>query len=171
MRQIGMIQKLLLRRLLAICLLLAGIGLAGCSSGTPLPDFVEKLVPVTGKLMLDGEPLAGATVTFTPDIKAFGGETAYGMTEADGSFGLLTQIPGAPPRKGIVEGRYIVTAFKLEMPDGSPVPKDMTDADAEAEGARHVVPPIYLDASSSPLKVEIKSGGEPLVLELKSRRR
>lgn len=167
----GLNRKLWLRPCLAACLLLGTWGLAGCSSGTPLPDFVEKLVPVSGKLMLDGEPLAGATVVFNPDPSAAGGETAYGVTDTDGNIEVKTQIPGNTPREGIVEGRYVVTAFKLEMPDGSPVPKDMTDADAEADGARHVVPPIYLDASSSPLKVDIKPGGEPLVLELKSRRR
>lgn len=88
------------------------IWIAGCSGGASFSDFAGKLIPVSGKLMLDCEPLA----------------------------------------------------------DDSPVPEGMTDADTEADGTKHVVPPMYLYPSTSPLKVGIKPGWESLFLEMKYHR-
>jgi len=152
---------------LTVGLLLAG---TGCSSSAPLPEYVEKLVPISGTLQLDGEPLNGATIVFHPENSP-GAETAYGVTVQEGALEVKTMVPGQKARAGIVPGTYTVTAFKLAMPDGSPVPKEMTDADAEAEGARHVVPKVYLEPTTSPLQVEITPQSGPLTLELSSKAR
>ena len=45
----------------------------------------EPFGEVTGKVTLDGEPLVGATVEFSPD----GGSPAYGMTNEVGEYKLL----------------------------------------------------------------------------------
>ena len=144
--------------------------IVGCSSSTPLPEFAQQLVPVTGSVLFEGSPLTDATLVFHPDQQAVG-ETAYGVTTQDGSIEVSTYVPGHKPRPGIIPGRYIVTAFKLAMPDGTAIPKDMSEADAEAEGAKHVLPKVYQEATTSPLIVEIPADGGTITLELNSRAR
>src|SRR5437762_14187546 len=84
-------------------LLLSLPGLAGCGANPPL------LVPVTGKLTLNGRPLRRATVVFTPDrAKGGRGPQSFDVTTDDGAFRLRTteglgavagwhQVTVAPP--------------------------------------------------------------------------
>lgn len=139
---------------LASCFLLT-LAIVGCGKATPPPEFAAHLQPLTGKITMNGQPLAGATVAFHPDPKAPGGEMAYGTTEADGSYLVKTIVVGQGPREGIAKGQYLITVNKIAMPDGSPIPKDMTEADAEADGAKQVVPGKYLEIDSTVLKVTI----------------
>ena len=63
----------------------------GCSGA---PDDGPDLVPVTGKVLLDGEPLEGAPVTFSPES---GNRGAAGSTNAQGIFELgYAGKPGSP---------------------------------------------------------------------------
>ncbi len=57
----------------------------GCGSGS-------QIVPVSGQVKLDGEPLADAHVTFRrPDSKEpYPGPASHGKTDADGRFTLHT---------------------------------------------------------------------------------
>ena len=139
----------------------------GCSGGTPVPEYAGRLVPVTGTVTLDGQPLAGASIVFHPDAKVQGGENAFGTTEPDGSYELQTIVVGHGPKPGAVPATYVVTIHKVTMPDGSPVPADMTDADAESEGAKSVVPARYTQMEQSPLKVEVAAGGGTHDFELR----
>jgi len=62
--------------------------LAGCGS--------DGLVPVKGRVLLDGQPLDGAAVLFEPEG---GGVPATGVTDASGGFTLATSGRGeALPR-------------------------------------------------------------------------
>ncbi len=65
--------------------------LAGCGTNPPA------LVPVKGKLTLNGRPLKGATVVFTPDrAKGGRGPQSFAVTADDGTFALGTKDgPGA----------------------------------------------------------------------------
>jgi len=65
--------------------------LAGCGVSPPA------LVPVKGKLTLNGRPLKGATVVFTPDrAKGGRGPQSFAVTTDDGTFTLGTKDgPGA----------------------------------------------------------------------------
>lgn len=86
-----------------LCLLLSLPGLAGCG------PTAQPLVPVTGKLTLNGRPLKRATVVFTPDRARGGrGPQSFDVTGEDGAFRLRTteglgavagwhQITVAPP--------------------------------------------------------------------------
>ena len=91
-------------RIRAILLLLLSLpGLAGCGTRPPA------LVPVTGKLTLNGRPLKRATIVFTPDrTKGASGPQSFDVTADDGAFRLRTtdgmgavpgwhQITVAPP--------------------------------------------------------------------------
>jgi len=81
--------------LIAFCLLNAF--LTGCK-----PDGYAELglVGVTGKVTLDGQPLAGANVVFeSPDKR-----TARGLTDAEGKYALMydSETPGALPGPKVV---------------------------------------------------------------------
>jgi hypothetical protein len=63
-------------------------------------------VPVTGTVTLDGQPVAGANVSFSPT--SGGGKAAVGTTDASGKFTLTTMKSG----DGAVPGAYLVTITK-----------------------------------------------------------
>lgn len=71
---------------------------AGCSSGRKSVP----LAPVTGVVTLDGKPVPDAVVTLKPskELQATGGRDAYGYTDADGRFAMVTDgKKGAPVGK------------------------------------------------------------------------
>ena len=78
--------------------------LAGCGSGAGY-----KVVPVSGKITLDGQPLAGATVTFQPEASGKEGTAGPGsaaVTDAAGKFVL--QTAEAKRKPGAVVGKHTV---------------------------------------------------------------
>jgi len=109
---------------LAAMLVLAG---SGCGSGAP------KLHKVNGKVTLDGQPLAGAEVTFEPLDYSTGMLGAHGKTGTDGTYTLTTTTTG----DGAMAGGYKVIITKgpevgggLEKPesiDGKPTGQAMID--------------------------------------------
>jgi hypothetical protein len=82
----------------------------GCAKDPNQPQ----LVPMTGKVTLDDQPLAGALITFIP-IGATRGSGATGQTGPDGVYQLTSTRGGA----GVVPGEYRVVISKPVMPDGS----------------------------------------------------
>ena len=75
---------------------------------------------VTGKVTMNGEPVAGATVTFFN--QSSDGEGGGGLTGADGSF-TATSTGASEGGKGLQPGEYKVTVVKF---------KDEKDPDQEA---------------------------------------
>ena len=97
------------RLVLAVPGLVALIMVAGCGGIAP--------IPVEGLVLLDEQPLAGATVTFTPIGK--GGQPAVGLTDDGGTF----KLTNADGRSGAVPGEYKVTVSRAaarELPGGEP---------------------------------------------------
>lgn len=159
-----------------ICLLsvFAVITAVGCGGGG--------FVPVTGTVTLDGKPLEGAAVNFTP-ATAGEGQAAQGQTDASGKFTLST-VGGI----GAVPGNYKVGVSKFEGPAaGSTLKGDSAKAAGGAAPAgsslsgpsggpvagppaqpKSAVPVKYLNPDQSGLTVEVKSGMAPVALELKS---
>ena len=79
----------------------AGLALTGCR---------REIVPVSGRVTLDGQPLAGAVVTFQPQFdrrkstpEATG---SVGRTGSDGRFSLRLV---RPERRGAAVGTHVVT--------------------------------------------------------------
>ena len=84
------------------------VGLSGCG------DTEEKLIPVAGKVTLDGKPASNGTVSFRPTGDSESQEQPTGTIAADGSYRLyLHGQEGAPP------GRYKVVVFINEPIDPS----------------------------------------------------
>ena len=81
-----------------MCLVL----LSGCGPAKPAT------VPVTGAVNLDGNPLEGASVTFTPTE---GGRLTTGKTGASGNFTLMTFEAG----DGALVGSHKVGVSKMEI--------------------------------------------------------
>ena len=101
---------------------LAVFASAGCGSGS------YKISTVSGRVTLDGKPLAKASVTFVPMATQGNdspGPTAQGKTDADGRYTLAVD----PGRPGAVVGKcriYITTIVPEAM--------GKTDPDRDAGG-------------------------------------
>ena len=93
------------RAFVSIVGLVAVALLGGCGGGTP---------SVSGVVTLDGKPVEGATVTFTPASGDGGGVGgSYGKTDAQGRYSLKTV---AADKAGAAVGKHKVT-ISLSQPD------------------------------------------------------
>lgn len=113
--------------LLSSVSLIFQLGCAGSSNDGP-----GKLIPVTGKVTLNGEPLGQASLTFIPkdQTKGAGG---FAGTMSDGTY----EVMHPSSSKGIEAGTYAVRFSKFAMPDGSPIPEGKNATDV---GARESLP-------------------------------
>ena len=133
----------------------------GCSGGSGLGT-----VPVTGKVLLNGEPLEGATVVFNPSGE---GRAASGTTDAAGVYKLTTDTNG----DGALPGEYQIAVTKYDgkgvpMPDTSNMsPEEAMDAQYRALDkaggktpvAKNLLPPMYANAKGSGLTASVKASG------------
>ena len=100
--------------------------LAGCGG----PGY--ELVPVSGKVALDGKPVPEAHVSFEPHVL---GPGAYATTDAEGRFQLRSVLDDRP---GAVPGTHVVRITTAR--EGNP-----NDDDAELVG--ELAPEQFLDGS------------------------
>lgn len=127
------------------------IGLAllvGCNSAG-----VSGTVPVSGKVTYKGAPVEGAIIIFVPEGN---GRSATATTVANGLFSLTTvDASGAMP------GKYKVTVEKVEYGQGGTSSMEAASTGNAAEGqAKHVLPKKYAEVASTPLVIEVPSGGK-----------
>lgn len=141
---------------LAVLAVMAVSAIAGCGPDRP------KTIPVSGTVTFDGKPIAGAAVLLMPEAP---GRPATGETDESGNFTMMTFEPG----DGALPGKHAVTVTKKKV-TGLLADKDGLSV-GEAPGGMKVewlLPQKYSDPKTSGFTVEVKSGMEPLVLELKS---
>jgi hypothetical protein len=143
------------RRLLVLGLVLVG----GC--GPKYPNLPPQYA-VSGKITLDGKPLAGAGIMFLPRGETRG-TGAFAMTDAEGKYSLKTDHggPGAP------EGEYAVTISKVINRDGTPY---VPNPDVAEAGERETLPGIYSDSMKSVLTAKVPKGGDTINFDLKGKR-
>jgi len=134
----------------------------GCGSG-------NRPVPVEGTVHLDGQPLAGAMVTFMP-LNA-GAREAHGYTTETGSFKLSTFRPD----DGAIPGEYKVlvsyTAPAAELPAGSTQDEAMRALEKSAKVKKRqpiVVPESYRNPEKTKLRQSVPPDGV-VKLELHSK--
>lgn len=101
-------------------LVLSGVlsALVGCSSAT---HFELPVIPVSGKVMMEGKPLSDAMVILVPYPTAAAGQlAARGTTNAEGDFQATTYRNG----DGAAVGKYKVTVqfYKTIKVEGNLVP-------------------------------------------------
>ena len=94
-----------------ICLLGLWVINCGCSK----PTARAKLHPVTGKITFLGNPVIGATVSFSPQGTQ---PAAVGRTNEAGEFKLMTYSPG----DGAAAGDYNVAVLLIDSGTAAPDP-------------------------------------------------
>lgn len=132
-------------------LLLGLTAVIGCGGGGS-----EKVVPVTGKVTLDGAPLTAGTVTFQPD-ESKGNKSkssASGMVDANGNFKLFTS-----DKEGAALGWYKVGISPVGMQMGGMGPP--TEAGKNTDPNKNLAPSggainqKYHVPASSGLSIEV----------------
>lgn len=154
-------------------LALGTLASAGCGRSGPAVAFVE------GTVLLDGQPVAEATVGFSP---LAGGLPAVGMTDGDGRF-HLSSTGGGRPEAGAVPGEYAVVVSKqvVENTGNSAPPEqestvppsswpDRGSARPPNPTVRDLIPATYGQAESSGLRAVVKPGRNMLQFDLRSDR-
>lgn len=121
------------------------IALAGCGPGV-------QLVPVRGRVLLDGKPLSSGSVMFQPRV----GPAARGQIGADGSFDLGTY----QPRDGVRPGTAAVRVTSVAPVQAAP--------GQEQPPARSLIPQHYADFATSGITIEVAAGMQPVDIELSS---
>ena len=138
--------------------LILALAVAGCG-GT-------RTSPVSGVVLLDGKPLAGASVQFVPQGS---GRDATGETDSNGQFAMST----FEPKDGVMPGTYKVV---ISPPRGVADTNQYASADEAMAAASKApakkaagpaFPEKYTRADQTPLTQEVPVKGE-VKFELKS---
>ena len=156
-------QKISLLFLLAMVL--------GCGDNRPT------LVPIKGKLTLDGKPVPFKHVKFLP-VNVTPGIGGGGVTDKNGDFSLIANRPGSvKDEAGVPPGAYrVVVVEPLYDPEAIAPPTKPEDGPAPAvgipqpkrTGGKVAIPGQYASAESTPLTIEVPASGGSIALELKS---
>lgn len=128
------------RRAVVALAMLAGLGiLVGCGRKP------YTLADVSGRVTLDGQPLAGGVVSFQPRAagNAAPGPGSTGRLDAEGRY-RLTAIDGSP---GAVVGTHLVRIYS-RSPESAPT------SDSDTAGSRERVPARYNYESGLSFTVE-----------------
>jgi hypothetical protein len=146
-------------RLIPFALGLCALSLVGCARRFP------EVVPTSGVVVIDGKPLANASVTFVPMLNDFGAESyAVGVTDEQGRFTLTCRYNNQP---GAAAGPNVVLVTEAPMPGDVRKSQDSRVQSAyEAKLGNRPIPPAYGTVGTSPLKVEVKPGQGELTLTL-----
>src|SRR5262245_49154394 len=132
-----------MRQVLWFGLLMGGMTLApGCNKS-------PTLVPVSGRVTLDGKPVKEMMVNFLP-IGDTQGSGAIAHTDSDGQFTLLDMRGEA----GVHVGDYKVSLYPgvgSKTKEGDPAEVVMFRGGS--------VPGIYIDADQTPLRAIVPPGG------------
>jgi hypothetical protein len=140
------------------CVLL--ILFAGCSKTDP------SLVPVSGTVTLNDQPLPNATVTFIPKdgTPGFGG---VGKTDATGKYKLRASRDDAT---GIPPGEYRVVISRRLMPDGSVVPANDNTPPMNSP-AKESLPAAYSSMAAGTLSATVRAGGGAIDFALREKKK
>lgn len=138
-----------MKRFLGLALVaLASFAVVGCNGSSLKTEMV------VGVVTLDGTPVEGATVTFSPTS---GGVPAIGQTDKDGKYTLTSQQGGAPG-KGAVVGEYQVGIVKSVNTAPQPTQEELEKASAEGRDITKEYPPQYEDLVPKQYKLPQFSG-------------
>lgn len=126
----------------------------GCGPSGPETPAVT---PVSGTATLNGEPLGGAVIAFSP---VSGGRGASAITNDDGTFEATSFSKG----DGLVPGQYGITVTKYPQgPESYGAAGDMesdeyTGEDVTPDDPENELPAKYESAETSGLTVNVEAG-------------
>lgn len=130
--------------------------LIGCQPSEPVGALPPERVPTTGKVTLDGKPLAGAVVVFNPVDET--GTLTQSDTGEDGSYDLkLANFPG-----GTAPGKYKVYISYLVAPNGQPQglgPRSSLQVSDDFLNAKELLPGKYSNPGESELTATVPAEG------------
>ncbi len=134
-----------------------------CGCGGSNKMIPAKLAAVAGRVILDGKPLSGCSVSFIPREQTKG-QGGFAVTDAEGCFSAKHWSNVA----GIEPGTYTVTFSKIAQPDGSPIPEGKNAADVDA---REMLPRKLTDPNlpKGVNVVTVLESGADLDFKLKSK--
>ena len=142
--------------LVILCLLMAG-----CNREKGL----QGLVPVKGKITLDGEPIADASITLSPNSTGDEARSCGATSDKDGNFTLQT----LRANDGAFPGEYTISVRKM-VPDKTYTDEEYAEANAKGVSlkinAQNTLPRKYENAATSGLKATIAKGMAPLEIKL-----
>jgi len=129
-------------------LLLALAGAAGCGSRAAGPETF----PVTGEVLLDGQPVSGADISFMPTADATDAAPAQAVTDAAGRF-LVTSVfdQGRISAPGMRPGSYLIEVTQLE--------RSATGASLSRKPS-NLLPEKYASAASSGFSTMVAPDGK-----------
>lgn len=138
----------------------AGLAFTILGCGGPKSDM--PFAPVEALVLLDGQPVEGATVTLVPVRE--GAASATGTTDPSGRAKLAVLVPGQN-----VEGEYYVGVVKsvvaTRTEEEEPATSDQPSPEPQVE---HIVPPRYNDPKRSGIRVTVAPGQKEVRIELTS---
>ena len=151
-----------MKHFFAFIVLLTTAGCLGCQGGG-----LSGLVPCSGIVTLDGNPVEGATVLLVP-----GGSgdqrNAIGITDSAGKFRMTT----LKENDGAFPGTYAVTVTKYEQSGEIIVLPEIDPETGERitfSPSVNRLPAVYENQMKSPLEITVPKGGiKTAALELKS---
>jgi hypothetical protein len=125
------------------------------------------LAQVNGVVVMDGAPLAGATVTMIPQtLDPKSARAAAGKSDSDGKFKLTT----LKPNDGVFPGEYTITVIKFvseEVLPASEIRALMAQGKKYNPKVEQVVPKKYTTQETSGLTFTVQKGKNPdLVIEI-----
>ena len=126
---------------------------SGCSDSGP------KLHPVSGRVTLDGQPLANAGVMFFPRGSTLG-NACIGMTDTNGKYILK---PEKRNGTGAPEGEFAVTISKMKDP---PAKAKAGEPAAAETGLEETLSAKYWDSAKTILKATVPMGGTKIDFSL-----
>lgn len=130
-------------------LLVAIVTLSGCSDG-------PKVVPVSGTLTRNGQPVPRMTVNFEPAV----GRPSWGVTDDDGRFTLEYDAS----TKGAIVGSHTVwVAWRASSPKEE---LDALKGKAKKPADLNAIQQKYGAPTKSPIKLEITSAVDDLEIKL-----
>lgn len=142
--QLNLRTDVLLVGMPALCLVFAL--LAGCGGGGEGGPYYS----TTGKVTMDGAPLASATVEFLPTKS---GQTAIGFTDDEGNYVMLVR-----ETRGCAPGDYIVSISSFA--EGEEVENEGNEGDSKVEGGSPETVPSSYRGQESKLRAKVTSDGD-----------
>jgi hypothetical protein len=115
------------------------LGMAACSNSRP------KFVPVSGRVLVDGKPVANLMVSFQPiqtEKNKDPGPGSAGITDADGRFVLKVssqQFSG----NGAVVGKHLVRIGTILPGEGVATDPSIGSPDDAPLAGKELIPPQY----------------------------